>query len=257
MPGIWRCEHGHSFDESRDGYLNLLLAHQKNSREPGYSKDMLDSRRRFFDRGYYEPLADQVASLLAKYAPADAVVVDAGCGEGYYMRKLSLQVAPSVTRIGIDISKPAVKLAAKVDRTATYAVGGSHRLPLLDASVDVLLSHFSPISPDDFARVVKPGAILVTGGPASDHLLELKELFYDDPHYREANHPYSLAEHFEAIGEEVIGFPMHIEGVNDVRDLVRMTPFYWSVPDDVRARAWNLESLDTQVDVTMRAFRRR
>src|SRR6266545_8190332 len=81
----FRCANGHTFDVAREGYVNLLLAQHRRSKDPGYSKDMIAGRRDFFDAGHYRPLADGIAELIATYLPpvADTVVIDAGCGEGY------------------------------------------------------------------------------------------------------------------------------------------------------------------------------
>jgi 23S rRNA (guanine745-N1)-methyltransferase len=31
----WRCENNHSYDQARQGYLNLLLVHPMSSSDPG------------------------------------------------------------------------------------------------------------------------------------------------------------------------------------------------------------------------------
>ncbi len=64
---LYRCGSNHTYDISKEGYVNLLLANQKQSREPGDSKEMLDARRSFLKKGYYKPLARSAASLIIKY----------------------------------------------------------------------------------------------------------------------------------------------------------------------------------------------
>jgi len=61
------CVNNHSYDISKEGYVNLLLANQKQSRDPGDSKEMLEARKSFLNRGYYKPLARAVASIIIKY----------------------------------------------------------------------------------------------------------------------------------------------------------------------------------------------
>ena len=72
----WRCEPGHAYDVAREGYVNLLVSHQRRRREPGDSADMLRHRRVFLDRGHYRPLAVAVGAM----ASPGASVLDAGCG---------------------------------------------------------------------------------------------------------------------------------------------------------------------------------
>lgn len=93
------CEAAHSFDISRNGYVNLLPSHHRKSKSPGDSVEMVQARRRFLEGGYYDPLADLIVQMLA--ASADFVHADLGCGEGHFSHYLS-SVAKRV--YGIDIS---------------------------------------------------------------------------------------------------------------------------------------------------------
>lgn len=257
-----RCANGHVYDVAREGYVNLLLAQQRRSKEPGYSKEMMDGRRRFFDAGHYEPLADGVADLIASYLSPSRprVVLDAGCGEGYYLRRLAHRLgsplADPVIRYGLDLSKPGVRQAARRDPDGRYAVAGTFRMPVRDATVGVLLTHFSPVSPADFRRVVSPGGVVLVGGPAEGHLYELKKLIYSEPALHEPSDTLGAEDGFEPIAEQRINYPLQIRGSGQVADLLLMTPFYWSVPTDVRERLAALDRLDTRVDVSMRAYRR-
>jgi 23S rRNA (guanine745-N1)-methyltransferase len=192
----YRCVNGHPFDIAREGYVNLLLPQHRRSKDPGYNKEMVASRRDFFDAGHYEPLADGVAGLIASYLPdGDRVVVDAGCGEGYYLRRLRALLAATDAEentllCGMDLSKYGIRVAARRDPQGLYAVAGTYRMPVLPAVVDVLLTHFSPVSAEDFRRVVKPGGVVLVGGPAEGHLFGLKELMYDTPgKVRSGRHP--------------------------------------------------------------------
>jgi 23S rRNA (guanine745-N1)-methyltransferase len=166
----YRCLDGHAFDVAREGYVNLLLPQYRRSKDPGYSKEMIAGCRDFFDAGHYQPLADDVAMLISSYFPeGDRVVVDAGCGEGYYLRRLRALLAATGAEqhtllCGIDISKHDIRGAARRDPRAVYAVAGTYRMPVLRSVVHVLLTHFSPVSAEDFRRVVKPGGVVLVGG---------------------------------------------------------------------------------------------
>jgi len=259
----YRCPTGHVFDVAREGYVNLLPAQQRHSKDPGYSKEMIAGRRDFFDAGHYEPLADGVAALLLRLLPdgsgpgGGTVILDAGCGEGYYLRRLRRMAGDRpLTLAGLDISKHGVRVAARRDPEGVYAVGGSYRMPVLPATVDVLLTHFSPVSADDFRRVVRPGGVVVVGGPNVDHLYEFKRLLYDRPEHFEPADPLTGVPGFEPIGREVIRYPLHLEGPGQVANLLLMTPYYWSVGDETRRRLAELDRLDVTVDVLMQAYRR-
>ncbi|MDQ3761564.1 MAG: methyltransferase domain-containing protein [Actinomycetota bacterium] len=143
-------------------------------RTPGYSKEMIAGRRDFFDAGHYQILADGVADVMISYLPGEAerVVVDAGCGEGYYLRRLRARLGeqgPDASTVlgGIDISKHAIRVAAKRDPRGLYAVAGTHHVPVLPDRVDVLLTHFSPVSAADFAGSSGPVVWCSSVVPAS------------------------------------------------------------------------------------------
>lgn len=134
----FRCVNGHVFDVAREGYVNLLLPQQRHSKDPGYSKEMIAGRRDFFDAGHYQILADGIAEAIISYLPGDAerVVVDAGCGEGYYLRRLRARLGEqgkngSTVLCGMDISTHAIRVAAKRDPRGLYAVAGTYRMPVL------------------------------------------------------------------------------------------------------------------------------
>lgn len=84
----WRCVQGHCFDVARQGYVNLLTVTQKHSRHPGDTREMVAARRAFLDAGWYAPIAKTLADLVRRFCPEAASVLDAGCGEGYYLSQL-------------------------------------------------------------------------------------------------------------------------------------------------------------------------
>jgi 23S rRNA (guanine745-N1)-methyltransferase len=259
----FRCSNGHVFDVAREGYANLLLAQHRHSKDPGYSKEMIAGRRDFFDAGHYEPLADGVAGIITSYLPetGESLVVDAGCGEGYYLRRLRRLLADrgqdqGAALCGMDISKHGVRVAAKRDPQGLYAVAGTYRMPVVTDRVDVLLTHFSPVSAADFRRVVKPGGVVLVGGPAEDHLFAFKKLLYDTPAQHEPTDSLAGQDGFEPITVHSIRYPLRLRGPGQVANLLLMTPFYWSVGDETRARLAELEALDTEVDVLVHAYRR-
>jgi len=112
----WRCPAGHSFDVARQGYLHLLPVQKKRSLDPGDSKDMVAARRRFLNAGFYQPIAEAVNKAVTTRAgdTKPLACLDAGCGEGYYLRQLAASnMDRSLALVGVDISKWAILAAAK------------------------------------------------------------------------------------------------------------------------------------------------
>lgn len=261
--GSYLCANGHNFDVAREGYVNLLLAQHRRSKDPGYSKEMIAGRRDFFDAGHYARLADGIAEHVRSALPAgkDRVVLDAGCGEGYYLRRLRQHLKRhrwpgEVILCGLDISKHGIRVAARRDPEGLYAVAGTYRMPVLARRVDVLLTHFSPVSAEDFRRVVRPGGVVLVSGPGQRHLFSLKELLYDHPAQHEPAAALPEQSGFELIASHNICYALSLKGPGQVANLLGMTPFNWSVNQDTRDRLTALHELDTEVDVVVHVYRR-
>lgn len=160
------CPNRHSFDRGRGGYLNLLLGGRLSSDAvPGDTGESLAARRRFLTAGNYDPIA---AALAAATAGAPGPVLDVGCGEGWYLTQVQGD------RYGLDVSKAAVQMAAKAHQDMMFVVGNAYRLPVLSASVGVVMSVFAPHPFDEFARVLRPDGWWVTVTPGPQHLQEMK-----------------------------------------------------------------------------------
>ena len=174
----WSCAAGHSFDRARQGYANLYRPGRRRTRFEGDSDAMVRARRAFLDSGAYRPLA---AALAAQAAPVLAgkqrpVVVDAGCGEGYYTQYIVRQASPEpVDLVAFDRSRTAVRLAAGRLSDARLFVADIWQPWLLpDASVDLILNIFAPRHPQEMARVLRPGGTLLTAIPTPQHLAALR-----------------------------------------------------------------------------------
>ena len=151
----WRCVQGHCFDVARQGYVNLLTVTQKHSRHPGDTREMVAARRAFLDAGWYAPIAKTLADLVRRFCPAAEAVLDAGCGEGYYLSQLGW--IPE--RWGIDISRDAVRYAAVRDRSAHWLTATAAHLPFADCGFDCVLCMFALTAGAEFFRVLRPGGV--------------------------------------------------------------------------------------------------
>ncbi len=214
------CANRHSFDRAREGYVNLLPSNRKRTAEPGDSAQMLAARRRVHEAHTYRPLA---AALVAELAglPDGSSLLDLGCGEGYYCAAIA-RAFPAVRLYGIDISRAAVRLAARGLKSADFAVASNYQLPLPDCSLDAVIRVFAPCAEAEVTRVLKPGGIYLEVCPAPRHLWQLRAALYDTP--REHDPP-----RVEVAGlqfQRQLGVQYELETSASLRaDIVGMTPF--------------------------------
>ena len=253
----WACPTGHSFDVASQGYIHLLPVQQKRSRDPGDSKEMVAARRRCLEAGGYQPIADAVSrAVLAEAAPQEPLAcLDAGCGEGYYLRRLAAGAAPGrrLALLGLDISKWAVLSAAKQDRRVQWVVGSNANLPVRSATVDRLLCMFGFPVHGEFARVLKPGGLLLRVDAGSDHLRELRELIYPSLKPERALEITAPAG-FARLDGETVRFALNLEGGQQIADLLVMTPHLFRAGPQGRARVAALSTLALTVDVRLSRF---
>ena len=159
------CPRGHSFDIARSGYLNLLQPQERRSKEPGDSPDAVAARRRLHDRGVTEPLRQAIAA----YASADDTILDAGCGDGFYLGSL-----PGNGH-GVDISIPAVDAAARRYPACQWIVANADRfIPYADQSFSLVMSITGRMNAPEFRRVITDDGRLLIALPAPDDLEELR-----------------------------------------------------------------------------------
>ena len=253
----WRCEAGHVHDVAKEGYVNLLITHQRRQRDPGDSAEMLRHRRAFLDAGHYAVLADAVARL-AELQPGLAVL-DAGCGEGYYTRDWP-DAHEGLRLWGVDIAKPAVRMAAKrAAPGARYAVASVYDLPVLDGSIDLAVSVFAPLHSPEFERVLRSGGRVLTVTPGPDHLAGLKAKLFAEPEAHPETGPFErdgAATILEPEGTERVTADLHLDTADAVADLLNMTPYAWYVAPEVRASVVSHGSLSTPIDFLVSTYRR-
>ena len=241
--GAARCKGGHCYDRSRYGYYNLLLG---SGGAHGDNADMVKARREFLSGGYYEPLAERVAALSSMHLPTLGVLLDAGCGEGYYTRKIREKLCDRVdnggTRVvAFDISKDAVKEAAKKKCADDYAVASAYHMPLGDGSVDVLVNTFSPLAIEETARVIKAGGVFIMAIPAEEHLFGLKAAIYDTP-YKNTVSDTALPG-FSLISSEELRYTVHLDRQAEIAALFMMTPYAYRTGSSGREKVLSLTEL--------------
>ncbi len=255
----YRCPTGHSFDISAAGYTHLLPANKKNSKAPGDDKQMVAARTAFLEKGYYAPLLDALATLVAEDAKdfESPVLLDSGCGEGYYTAGLSnaLQTANAPCSIaGVDISKFALKKAAKRLPSAEFAVASVYHLPLCDGSVHLLTNVFSPLAIEEFARLIPSGGYFYYVVPSARHLWQMKEILYKAPYENEVH--CEEYEGFALQSTTPVRYTAHLTASTDIMALFGMTPYAWKTPKEGVDKLATYDALDTEIGFDVHRYRR-
>ncbi len=169
--GRFVCPQGHAFDVARSGYINLLQPQERRSKLPGDSEEAVAARRRIHEAGVTRPMLEAISSVLAP--SRDDVILDAGCGDGWYLGELQRRYG--FAGYGIDISTPAIELAAKRYPDCTWIVGNADRfVPLADDSVTKVMSITARMNAPEFRRVLSDDGMLLVAVAAPDDLVELR-----------------------------------------------------------------------------------
>ncbi len=231
------CSNGHSFDRARQGYVNLLMSN-KSGKNHGDDKLMVKARKDFLEKGYYGPLREKVNDILGK----GNIVLDAGCGEGYYTSLFS----ENNVVYGIDVSKEAVKYASVRCKKAKFAVASLADIPMPDNSVDALINIFAPDFPSEFLRVLKKKGKLIMVSPLENHLIELKNEIYDKPY---ANIPLDPErEGFVLKSEYRLKYSIDLDNNEDITSLFKMTPYYYKTSQKDQQKIYDIRNITTRIE---------
>lgn len=243
-----RCPNGHSYDVARQGYINLLPVQNKRSRDPGDSKEMIVARQAFLGAGFYQPIADAVCGAVETGADTARLVsiLDAGCGEGYYLRELR-RTGLTLGLTGLDISKWAVIAGARQDKSCDWLVGSNANLPLLPATQDVVLCMFGFPVYTEFARVLKKCGVLIKVDAGPDHLLELREIIY--PSIKPAGDVPATPSGFTLLEQRPLRYTIRLNSQQHIAQLLTMTPHLYRASAEGRERAAALTDITLTVDV--------
>ena len=247
----YRCENRHSFDIARQVLVNLLVVQQKNSLNPGVTREQVLSRRSFLEGGFYEPIADALCDA-AKNLNARGPILDVGCGEGYYCTRLADAMEAELT--GLDISKEAVRCAAAKYKGHQWVCGTAAHLPVADGSVGTLTSLFALTLPEEFSRVLAKDGLYFQVLAAQDHLLGLKSIIYPELKLKEKDSVPELPG-FERIQTIPIRFTFTVEG-EQVQNLLSMTPHVYRISKEGAERLAATEKLTDTASAVLNVFRK-
>ncbi len=246
------CPKNHSFDKAKSGYINLLPNNLRGGNH-GDNKLMINARHAFLEKGYYLPLRNKLCEVLKGIADENSVLLDLGCGEGWYTNGFA-DAMQSADILALDISKDALKFAAKRNKRIKCAAASVFHLPIAENSVDVGISVFSPLCEEEFNRVIKSGGYFVYVIPAENHLWSLKKAIYEKPYKNEVK-SYTMSG-FDFEGKEIVRGNMNFENTEDVENLFKMTPYYYKTSADDQKRLLSKPPRDIEYDFEILIFKK-
>ncbi|EWH09359.1 rRNA (guanine-N(1)-)-methyltransferase [Catenovulum agarivorans DS-2] len=244
------CVNKHNFDYAKQGYLNLLPVQFKRSKQPGDDKTMVEARCRFLNSGVYQQIALSVVDLCLQ--PGSRLsLLDAGCGEGYYLRQFAQQVA-GAELIGLDISKEAIISAARQNRLAQqnvqYLVASNKSIPIADNSLSHILCMFGFPVYCEFARKLDKSGQLVLVESGENHLIELRQAIYPEVKpFVAANRQEAINAGFKLIDRQQVQYTQTLNN-QQIQDLLIMTPHGHKASADKLAQLQALQQFTISID---------
>ena len=228
VEGSLKCNNRHSFDLAKFGYVNLAPQIKQSA---NYDKENFQNRQQILEAGFYQAILDAISDLLASSENTETIL-DIGCGEGFYSRKLQ-ENHPDKTFYAFDISKDSVQIAAKSEPNwaVNWFVGDLARLPIKDASMDILLDIFSPANYGEFRRVLSKDGILIKVIPTENHLKEIRQRVQDqltNKDYSNQDIKNHFQEHFTILSNQTASLTKTITA-EQLQALLSMTPLLFHV----------------------------
>lgn len=215
------CQRGHGFDVNKRGFINLA----KRQSDTYYDEALFAARQRVFENGFYAPV---MAAVKAELGPAQCVL-DAGCGEGYYLDALGIQMG-----VGVDLSREAIRMAALKRPGPIWCVADLKDPPFWPGTFDAVLDILSPASYEAFFSVLKPGGRLLKVFPGAGYLLQIRRAMglplYD---------PGKVLEHLKASAQVIRILPIEKTWkvtAQNWRDFVYMTPLTQNLSPDEKEK---------------------
>ncbi|HGL7571574.1 TPA: putative RNA methyltransferase [Streptococcus pneumoniae] len=224
----FKCCNRHSFDLTKFGYVNLAPQIKQSA---NYNKENFQNRQQILEAGFYQAILDAVSDLLAS-SKTTTTILDIGCGEGFYSRKLQ-ESHSEKTFYAFDISKDSVQIAAKSEPNwaVNWFVGDLARLPIKDANMDILLDIFSPANYGEFRRVLSKDGILIKVIPTENHLKEIRQRVQDqltNKEYSNQDIKEHFQEHFTILSSQTASLTKTITA-EQLQALLSMTPLLFHV----------------------------
>lgn len=249
-----KCENRHSFDIASSGYVNLLKPGKMNNAKAGDSKEMINARSNFFTCGAYSPIREKLCEIINKFK--HNVIIDAGCGEGYYTEFIADTFLDS-SIIGLDMSKFGCEHGAKVAKrmrksNILYSVSSIFKMPIKSESADIVTNMFAPVASDEFYRVLSTQGHIIIVSSGVEHLNGLKKILYDEVYDNEEK--FLDYKGFKLLNVESLKYEVTINGNDTIYNLFTMTPYYHRTSLKDKEKLRNVDSLNTTIDVNFAIY---
>ncbi|GAB3049675.1 methyltransferase domain-containing protein [Virgibacillus ainsalahensis] len=232
-----QCANHHSFDFTKQGYLNLMTQSMKSK----YSKELFEERRKVIaEVGLFEELSQSIAEIIHHRSAGEENIslIDTGCGEGSHLSNvcntLKAQFNQTATGAGIDIAKEGVFVAAKNYAERIWAVADLANTPFKDQQFNVILNILSPSNYDEFHRLLKDEGFVMKVVPQSGYLKELREAFFEKSEkqtYSNEDIVNRFEENFDVVDHKRLTYTKQLDH-SSIKSLVRMTPLTWNIPEE-------------------------
>ncbi|WP_404333213.1 putative RNA methyltransferase [Mesobacillus maritimus] len=249
------CTNRHSYDFTKQGYLNLLTHPIKTK----YGKELFEARRKLIaDGGFFEPLCEAMADIIKEYQGTNQEtlsVLDTGCGEGSHLAAICdiirSQNKTAVTGVGVDLAKEGVLVAAKNYINNIWCVADLANTPFRNQQFDVILNILSPSNYSEFNRLLKDDGFVVKVVPQSGYLIELREAFFGDSDkqsYSNVDTVDHFNKHFTVVNQSRIQYTMNLQHPF-IDALVQMTPLTWDIAEEKVKEFLEKDSVEITVDL--------
>lgn len=247
----YRCKNNHCYDLAKSGYINLLLNPDKACNNPGDNKDSLLCRKAHLNQGYYDVILNEVISYIQKHPFENMEILDLGCGEGYYTAGIK-KAFEDANVYGLDISKEGIQMATKYRKDIHWIVGNSKNIPLLDHSMNVITALFTVVNSDEIKRCLKEDGYMIHVTANPYHLVEFKELIYDEVKVKSDEHirlPFHVEESYD------FKKTIHLKNKEDTLNLLKMTPHFYHIKKERRHVLDTLNEFDVTIDIRITIYK--
>ncbi len=268
------CPNGHTYDIARQGYVNFLPPGKASNPRSGDDRGMLEARRRFLSKGYYDRFDDTVSDLVCRRDAEGTVLMDLGCGDGYHtvrtVREIFGHTGRGVMALGFDASKNGAVMACRLAEDAGLHSRGlftgpdaegpeAHflpanifRLPVAGQCADAVISMFAPIPWDEVRRILKPGGELIVVSAGREHLIEMRQVIYEKVEIGDFRPEAPSG--FGCTGTKADRYTISVGKAEDLEDLLKMTPHYYRATGGRKEELRSRGSMDLTVDVNYTVF---
>ena len=248
----YKCNQNHCYDIAKNQYINLLLNPDKSCNNPGDNKERLLCRKNYLNQGYYDVILNEVVSYIRHHYQPNMHILDLGCGEGYYTYRMKQELGDDCTFYGLDISKDGIQMATKYTKDIYWIVGNSKNLPIQDHSLDVITALFTVVNESEIKRCLKENGYMIHVTANNKHLVEFKELIYDEVKIKSDEH---IRLPFETIKSYDFTKKIHLKNREDTLNLLKMTPHFYHIKKERRYVLDTLGEFDVTIDIRITVYK--